>query len=63
MNYKEIRKILEKNDNQEVVKAIISFELGITDERFLNKITNFYFKETDIPNLLDHEICEYANLI
>ncbi|HHB0225174.1 MULTISPECIES: hypothetical protein [Staphylococcus] len=31
MNYEEIRTVLTSNDTYEVVKAIISFELGITD--------------------------------
>jgi hypothetical protein len=61
MNYTEIRKILEESDNNEVVKAIISFELGIEDEELLNDINDFYFSNKYMPNFLDAEICEYAD--
>lgn len=61
MNYEEIRTVLTSNDTYEVVKAIISFELGITDEEILDDITEFYFNDKYMPNILDHEICAFAN--
>ncbi|MBF2171930.1 hypothetical protein K4R68_05680 [Staphylococcus epidermidis] len=32
MNYKKILEVLQQNDVREVVKAIVSYETGITDE-------------------------------
>ncbi|OHO42509.1 hypothetical protein HMPREF2586_00275 [Staphylococcus sp. HMSC034G07] len=61
MNYEQIREILKDNDNQEVVKGIISFELGIEDEELLDEINEFYFSNKYMPNFLDAEICEFAN--
>ncbi|MEB7677972.1 hypothetical protein [Staphylococcus saprophyticus] len=62
MNYKEIREMLKSSDVYEVVKAIISFELNITDNKALDEITEFYFNNKYMPNILDHEICEMADI-
>ena len=61
MNYKEIREMLNSSDVYEVVKWIISFELSITNNEKLNEITEFYFNNKYIPNILDQEICEIAD--
>lgn len=61
MNYTEIKEILKNSDNHEVVKAIISFELGIEDEKLLDDINEFYFSNKHMPNFIDPEICEYAD--
>ena len=61
MNYTEIKELLKNSDNHEVVKAIISFELGIEDEKLLDDINEFYFSNKHMHNFIDAEICEYAD--
>ena len=55
-NYKQILEVLQQNDVREVVKAILSYETGITDEADLDKLNDYYFEELDTPNFLDEDI-------
>lgn len=55
-NYKQILEVLQQNDVREVVKAIFSYETGITDEADLDKLNHYYFEELDTPNFLDEDV-------
>ncbi|WP_210141138.1 hypothetical protein [Staphylococcus sp. GDY8P218P] len=59
MNYEQIREILKDNNTQEVVKAIFSFETGIRDEDYLDKMVDFFY-EDDMPNFLDVQLHDMA---
>ena len=62
MNYKEIKKLLENQEQKEVVKPIFSYELLINDNEKLEEIYQFYYKNP-MPNFLDYEICEVAQYV
>ena len=60
MNYKEIRRIIEemaKENHEDFVKALISFEKGIHDEEALGMLYERYM-ENDSMSLL-HEEFDY----
>lgn len=62
MNYKEVRKILEKlqkNNYKDLIKAIISMELNIDDEIFLNKTYDYYMGNDEI-SLISDEIIKFS---
>lgn len=65
MDYQTIKAILEKQDYNEVVKAIFSFETGIENEHMLNHLLALYFEKMD--NFLDEELqleaMKYHNII
>lgn len=52
-------KILENQEQKEVVKAIFGYELFTTDEDKLNEIYEFYYNHP-MPNFLDYQICEVS---
>ncbi len=57
MNYKEIRNMIEKmenENNEDFIKALISFEKGVNDISALDKIYQDYM-ESDTFNLLNEE--------
>ena len=60
MNWEEIKSILEENEMRTVVKAIFSFETGLTEEKALNELVEFFF-EDDMPNFLDVDLSDKAN--
>lgn len=59
MSYKEIKKTLEDNSYKEVIKAIVSFDLNIEDEKFLNDVYEYYWEEPT-SSFLDESIRGYA---
>lgn len=57
MDFKEMRNILEKmaNDNfEDFTKALISFEKGINDKKYLDKVYQVYM-DNDAMGLLNDE--------
>ncbi len=60
MKHTEIKTVLENSKVEEVVKAIFSYETGITDDRHLEELTNMYFDTKHLTNFLDEEINEKA---
>ena len=57
MDFKEMRNTLEKmaNDNfEDFTKALISFEKGINDKKFLDKVYQVYM-DNDSMGLLNDE--------
>ena len=60
MEYAEIKNVLENSKVEEVVKAIFSYETGITDDRQLDELTNMYFDTKHLNNFLDEEISDKA---
>lgn len=62
MNWKEIKKIIEQADYIEVVKAIVSYEKDINNEKELNNIYD-RFMDSDCCGLFDmndiFEECDY----
>ena len=61
MNYKEIRTMIEemaKENHEDFVKALISFEKGIHDKEALNTLYERYM-ENDSMSLL-HEEFDYS---
>lgn len=61
MNYKEVKKILEKlqqSNYKDLIKAIVSMELNLDDENLIDQIYNNYMDNDDI-SLLSEEIINY----
>ena len=61
MNYKEVKKILEKlqqSNYKDLIKAIVSMELNLDDENLIDEIYNNYMDNDDI-SLLSEEIINY----
>lgn len=62
MNYKEIKEILKKANYKETIKAILSFELKIENNKTLENIYNEYIENDDMY-LLSEELYEVKDLI
>lgn len=60
MNWKEIKTVLEENEFRTVIKAIFSFETGLTEEKELDELVE-YFCDVDMPNFLDIDLSDKAN--
>ena len=60
MNYEEIVKFIEENPMQnfkEVFKAVISYEVDVTNERSLDNVVDYFYQNTDyLTTILDEDI-------
>ncbi|HCX9496514.1 TPA: hypothetical protein O0748_002479 [Staphylococcus aureus] len=56
MNYKEITTLLNQNNPLDVIKAIISYEKGITDNNKLSRVLEMYMEDKSISTLFDDRI-------
>ena len=60
MNYEEIVKFIEENPMQnfkEVFKAVISYEVDVTNERSLDNVVDYFYQNTDyLTSILDEDI-------
>ncbi|QXN79042.1 hypothetical protein KVY09_12565 (plasmid) [Staphylococcus haemolyticus] len=59
MNYKEITEYLNQNNPFDVIKAIISYEKGITDNNKLDTIIEMYMNDKNICTLFDDRINDF----
>lgn len=55
MNWEQIKNILENNEYKEVIRAIFSFESGLTKESEIDELVTIYM-DSKMPNFLDEEL-------
>ena len=56
IRYRELLEILNKMDYKETLKAIFSFETGIEDEHYLNKMAEYFIYDDTCNNFLDERL-------